>query len=329
MKIFMCFILLFISNAGFATCSQYTSSVSVDVGEINVDNLTPDGSLLSKTENNNFISMFNCTGNPRSDQFLIGGLGSKVATYDGLQVFATNVPGIGIALGGDYSCYDYSGGQCQDGAPYPPVYIPAGDTQYMLGAYATTSHSVDWKSGYGIRVYKTGRISDGTFSGNVGHWFMSDAGAGSTWLNMTGRVTVTPSACTVLTPSTAATLGNHLTTEFTGINTTTATVDVPVKLSCPAGINVIAKLNAEADISTTQIGAIKLTHSEGLTASGVAVQIVDSNDNGVPIGGMTQFHPVVEKVVDFGWKARYLQTSSSPVTAGDANASATISINYE
>lgn len=319
---------LFISNAVFANCTQYNSLVSANAGDINVSNETPNGTLLATIEHTDFISMFNCTGQSRKDEFFIGGLGTQVATYDGLQVFSTSIPGIGVAVGGDSDCYDYSGGECHDVAPFPPVYIAAGQSQLMLGAYAITSHSVDWKSGYGIKIYKTGDVSEGTFSGNIAHWFMNDSGAGSTWLNLSGTVTVTPSTCTVLTPSVTANLGNHLTTAFTGVNSTTASVDVPVKLSCPAGIMVYAKLDATADTATPQPGAIKLTSSSVLTASGVAIQIVDANNNGVPIGSISQFKPLTPTILNFGWKARYLQTAEI-VAAGDANASATVTINYQ
>ncbi|ELY4870508.1 fimbrial protein [Cronobacter sakazakii] len=147
--------------------------------------------------------------------------------------------------------------------------------------------------------------------------------------NMGNTTIVVPSlSCTVLTPTVAANLNNHLTTEFTGINSTTASVELPIKLSCPAGIMVYAKLDATADTATPQPGAIKLTPSSVLTASGVAIQIVDANNNGVPIGSISQFKPLTPTILNFGWKARYLQTAEI-VAAGDANASATVTINYQ
>ncbi|WP_317473844.1 fimbrial protein [Cronobacter sakazakii] len=62
--------------------------------------------------------------------------------------------------------------------------------------------------------------------------------------------------------------------------------------------------------------------------SGVAIQIVDANNNGVPIGSISQFKPLTPTILNFGWKARYLQTAEI-VAAGDANASATVTINYQ
>jgi type 1 fimbria pilin len=142
-------------------------------------------------------------------------------------------------------------------------------------------------------------------------------------------IVVPPQSCTVESQTINASLGNHLTTEFTDKNSKTASVDIPVKLNCPANAFVYATLNATADTSTTEAGAIKLTPSSGLTATEVAVQILDSKGNGVPVGGITEFNPQTAGVVNFGWKARYLQTTSTPVTAGDANASATVTIHYE
>ena len=323
-----------ISKLSFASCTQYTSRVTANAGTINVSNDTPNGTLLATIENEQFVSMFNCTGRSRVDEFFIGGWGSMVANYNGQQVFSTNIPGIGVALGADVDCYDYLGGtQCRDVAPFPPVYIPAGRSQLSLQAYGTTSSSVDWKAGYGIKIYKTGTVSGGNFSGDIAHWFMSDVSAGSVWLNMTGVVNVdvppTPSTCTVLTPDVSTALGNYLTTDFTGVNSATASIHVPVKLDCPASnMHIQVRVNATADTSTTQPGAIRLDAGSPLTATGVAIQMVDKNDNGLPINQDWSETTGEAGKVNLGLHARYLQTGPV-VTAGDANASATLTLNYE
>jgi type 1 fimbria pilin len=93
-------------------------------------------------------------------------------------------------------------------------------------------------------------------------------------------------------------------------------------------MKVFATLGATADTSTAQPGAIKLTPSSGLTASGVAVQMLDSNNNGIPLNSQIQYTTGASGIFDFNWKARYLQTEST-VTAGEANASATVSLTYQ
>ena len=225
------------------------------------------------------------------------------------HVYATNIPGIGIRA------------QVTAGTP--------------TGLYFGDTVTVNEPNNYGLYdnetvkfdLIKTGEISAGQLSTGL----MSKMTAASvdfvTYTITGGSITVP--GCSVLTPATSVTLGNHLTSEFAGINSTTASVDVPVQLQCPAGVWVLATLNATPDTSTTQPGAIKLTPSSRLTDGGVAVQMLNKQNNGVPIGGVTQLQTTASGVFDFGWKARHLQTTSAPVSVGDANASATVTIDYE
>lgn len=229
------------------------------------------------------------------------------------DVYATNLQGIGVRVwqNGFYFTNPYSSSSVWAG---PTVAYDADSTIVDLIKISDTPES-------GVLDMKQLAIKNFYYSSSEHQDRIYNMGSAT--------IVVPPESCTVLSPAVAANLGNHLTTEFTGINSTTSSVDLPVKLNCPANAIVSATLNATADTSTPQAGAIKVTSGSGPTASGVAVQIVDSNNNGVPVGGVTRFNPMTAGVIDFGWKAHYLQTTSAPVTAGDANASATITITYQ
>ncbi|EKY3120755.1 type 1 fimbrial protein [Cronobacter turicensis] len=325
------------SQVGQATASGNQGSASLTVsisGTVTVKDSTPycDNNVYGGPYNHNVnfgtvmasgdiaIGDVIATQTIMPSNTQIGGCHAGQIPYSGIftgaystrnsgYIYATNVPGVGIRA------------QVIEGTP--------------TGLYFGDTVTVNESSDYGLYdnetvkfdLIKTGEISAGQFSTGL----MSKMTASSvdfvTYTITGGSITVP--GCSVLTPATSVTLGNHLTTEFTGINSTTASVDVPVQLQCPAGVWVLATLNATPDTSTTQSGAIKLTPSSGLTAGGIAVQMLNKQNSGVPIGEVTQLQTTASGIFDFGWKARYLQTTSAPVSVGDANVSATVTIDYE
>lgn len=321
------------SNVSSGACTPYITGSTIDIGNIVIPADTPVGAGLGTVSTGPYQSLYGCNNLTETLYLNLASDGSQSGViYNSGQVFNTNSPGIGYIIGSTAACNDYGHGQCTGGES-GNIWIPSGASKVMLlGEGTVTNFQVDWGGRPSIQLVKTGDITSGTLSGNIGHYSMSGSDGGispSVNIALAGSVTVTGQSCTVLTSTAKPDLGSHLISEFTGINSTTTSVDVPVKLNCPVNILVNATLNATSDASTTQPGAIKLTPGSGHTAGGVAVQMVDSNGNGIPVGGVIQFHPLTAEIVDFGWKARYLQTTSTPVTAGDANASATITITYQ
>lgn len=152
---------------------------------------------------------------------------------------------------------------------------------------------------------------------------------GSYWYTVPisyGGTNVVIASCSVDTPNVNVPLGEHLTTEFTKVGYTTATKDVPVSLDCNAGTRVNVVVQATADTTTTQQGAIKL-NSGG--ATGIAVQLMDKNSTGVKLNQKFLVDTVAsEGQYNFNWTAHYLQTSPT-VTTGDANTLVTLALSYE
>lgn len=321
---------VFLNTAVARTCYARSPEISLDIGILNVAEAAPVGTLLA-TKNSDYSS-FNCSGSGGSgDTFGITSTSPMASiNYNNLQVFKTNIPGIGITLASNLACYDYNNphGNCNGGhSGY--IGLPVGDSTIDLLTYSTTSSNVDYGGGMQVNIIKTGEVADGNINETAGYWFMKNTGVIEN-LTISGTVNVIHSSCTVLTPSVSNSLGNHLTTDFTGMNSSTNSVDIPVKLNCPnSNIIVDTTINATPDTTTSQPGAIKLSGSNGLTAGGVAIQMLDKYGNGIPLNQSIRNQIPASGVYDFGWKAHYLQTTSAPVTSGDANASATISIDYE
>lgn len=328
------FILLFAPGMVMASdCHQQTSSLSKSLGDITVTSDLAVGQYITdelKFSDNIYYAM--CESTNTFEKTFSGGLNgtlSVAGVYNGRTTFNTNIPGVGIQFGGGFSVTSNQ----QHNTNYS-LWLSNGATS----ATAFTISDIGWGEQFYIhyspsfRLVKTANsIASGSLGGQVGKATASgNQGSASLTVSISGTVTVKDvPGCSVLTPATSVTLGNHMTSEFTGINSTTASVNVPVQLQCEAGVGILATLNATPDTTTTQPGAIKLTASSGLTADGVAVQMIDKQNKGIPLGSVTSLQTTTSGVVDFGWKARYLQTTSASVSVGDANASATVTIDYE
>lgn len=316
-----------------ADCHQQSiTSLTHDLGTISVPYDLPVGSAITGDLNfsdNAFFAM--CESTDTLSKAFSGeliGSSSVAGTFDGRTTFSTSIPGVGIQLGGVFPVTSNKG--------YNQTY----SLWLQNGATSETAFTISdigWGEQFdihyspGFRLVKTSdSLTGGTFSGVVGTARASgNQGSASLSINVTGNITVTTPACTILTPSVNTNLNNHLTTEFTGVNSSTASEPVTVQLNCPkSGMKVMATVNATPDTSTALPGAIKLSAGSGLTAGGVAVQMLDAGSNGLPLNSPVQYETVSAGIFDFGWKARYLQTGTT-VTAGEASASATVSLTYQ
>ncbi|MBB1585006.1 fimbrial protein [Serratia sp. OS31] len=143
----------------------------------------------------------------------------------------------------------------------------------------------------------------------------------------TGPLTIQVPGCELTSQNSLnVSLDNWQSDFFTGLGKTTREEKVPVTLNCGAGARVNAMVAATVD--TDNSSAIALTNGAG-TATGVGVQILQNNS---PIT-LNQPFIVNDKVNGTGiyelpWTARYIQTAGT-VTAGQANASATLTLSYE
>ncbi|WP_273803904.1 fimbrial protein [Providencia rettgeri] len=122
-------------------------------------------------------------------------------------------------------------------------------------------------------------------------------------------------------------LGDWYDTQFPSIGSTSTEVDIPVTLSCLAGTNIKATVQATSGTVNAVQGQLALSGTD--KATGVAIQLIDANQKPIPLGSkQTIKDNVAAGDYIFGWKARYIKTADK-ITPGSANASATVNIRYE
>lgn len=151
--------------------------------------------------------------------------------------------------------------------------------------------------------------------------------ADNSTINFTGRFN--QSGCTVTTGSTVTiNLGDWLSSDFEGVGTYTSRKLIPITLNCSAGANVVATIQGDANSSFD--GTLNLLSSgSGSAAGGIGVQLINASN--VPLKLNQEFSVqsnVSTGLYDFNWYARYIQTKST-ISAGPANATATVVINYK
>lgn len=186
----------------------------------------------------------------------------------------------------------------------------------------------NWAMGFEVTLIKTGPITSGGDIGSfIAQFTLEDQNGALTpfTLHVTGGQ-VNLLACSIDTPELNISMGDHFTTEFTEVGHVTEETKVPIKLNCNSGARINAVITANEDSSTSQQGVIKLNDGG---ASGIAVQFLDKNDNGLKLNQNFVVDTTTnDGEYDFNWTARYLQTQKV-VTTGDANALATLTLTYE
>ena len=236
------------------------------------------------------------------------------------QIHPTNLTGVGIVVQATSESSHSSGPSTYDF----PWGNWAGNAGYNFNITATFQASA--------RLIKTANnISGGNITGaQVGTIKTAyQPPTGSYWYTIPvsyGGTRVMVVACSVNTPTLNVPLGDHLTTEFTGVGYTTTPKEVPISLDCNAGARINVMVQATPDPNSYQQGSIRLLPGG---ATGIAVQLMDKYGYGVRLNqrflvgtasSMGQYN--------FNWTARYLQTNAT-VTTGDAVTMATLTLNYE
>lgn len=132
--------------------------------------------------------------------------------------------------------------------------------------------------------------------------------------------------CDVLTDNVVVNMGDHDQKEFRGKGTFTSYTPLAVTLHCAGSVKVnYAVRGTRVDDSTN--GLISLDKGPD-SAQGIAVQIADEHSRPVQLNqyGLWKEHDG-SGLVEIKFRARYLQTGER-VTAGKANATATVSFIY-
>lgn len=227
----------------------------------------------------------------------------------------SNIPGIGIsvqtaALGGDFNRW--------------------------FGPSSTEKQS--WEIAdtvWYIKIQKTGQVttSNTIRSGQVAQLTQKNQTPIGTWylttLNMPANaIRINVLSCSLKNNQSIYNIDmkDWYDTQFPDIGSTSTPVDIPITLTCAAGTNIKATVTS-SKYEDTATGKLGLTGAN--TATGVAIQLLDKNNNPIKLNTTNNLqNNVPAGDYMFNWKARYIKTAAN-ITPGTANASATVNIRYE
>lgn len=297
----------------------YNASVSVTIPTVSTSPLDPVGSVLSTIATPGADKYFGwCkVGVQLSNEMLYSSQLTSIS-----HVYATDVPGIGIR----FTDLQYSTTFDTPATVYTPTaVIDAAGEDYP------------WQGGI-VEIVKTGRVIAGVLPAqalgrihvvaDVVDWYDNPSPEGiALTVTLASPVIINASSCVVTTPTTLnIALGDYHSTDFGAVGSTLGSANIDMTLSCYDGVKVTAVISADEDAA--QSGVIKLTEGSD-SATGLGIQVLNANNDPLPIGteiavGTT----TVEGEYNINWSARYIKTLSK-VTAGKANALATVNLNYE
>jgi type 1 fimbria pilin len=219
-----------------------------------------------------------------------------------VAILPTKIAGIGYQL-----VHDDSTGTMH---PYPCC---------LSGPQGTWSFSI----ASALTLVKTGPITSGSElpAGQLGSWRWGKLITET--FNLLNSVTIIDPACSVNSNSIIVTLPNIATASLKGVNSVAASTQFAIRLTCSAGATVAITL----DTASQAAGTTGVINSSG-SATGVGVQLVDSNGTAVSFGTTTTVGATPDGALDLSYFARYYQLATT-VGAGTVKATATFTISYQ
>ncbi|WP_348556598.1 fimbrial protein [Enterobacter mori] len=331
-KFFLLVVGLVSSASGY--CCNYSfigSPYIVNYGNIIVQRDAPVGQAISNEIYGTLAQTYVCTAT--GSEGVDMGMKSVVLPYlftasNGLRIYQTNVPGVGISFG----WYDQVNGGPQY---FSSVNYIKNDNSLDYSYNTFANYVFIFKSQPIIQFWKTGNITSGSLSGQIAAFYAYMNGNKTSPVGdvpiYAGSGNIIQVACSITTPNLVFPIGDVLASSFgSSIGTTPAGAQNTqnLGLNCDAGANINVALNGtqNPDVGTTSVLALTNQGSADV-AKGVGVQILY---NGSPLvlnnrivmkrssGGQETF-PIT---------ARYYQTKTA-VTTGKANASATLDLTYQ
>ncbi|MDO8235634.1 fimbrial protein [Citrobacter werkmanii] len=308
------FLILWLMSFGAQAACGFSSALTSEVtgylsfGNVIVQRDAPVGSVLSTVTTGAYNGSQTIAG--CSEPWTYRWELSKWGTLSSLgsNIYNTNISGVGIRLTNTTTNkvipYDQSVGA---------------NTYIYIGS-----------NGIKAELIKTGDITGGTLNSGmlarasvVNQFYFANA-------TLNGTNTITSVACSVTTPDVNVKLDQHKKSEFTGPGSATAWQAFNIALDCNKNSRINVRIDATQDPSNVA-GVIKLDNAAGdLAATGIGVQLYFVPDNSAVQFGQTKFYYTSpnggSETVQL--KARYYQTTSA-ITAGEANATATFTLTYQ
>ncbi|QRN52842.1 fimbrial protein [Dyella caseinilytica] len=264
---------------------------------------------------------------------------SSYVDPSGYPVYQTAIPGIGVRINGATTPVPGHGGIVNYPAPSNPISFTNGSNFRLDLIKISSTVGAGTITAAGLPTFQTSEVSmDG---GNSTRFLLA---------TVIGQVSIISSTCT--TPNVSVNLGAHLTTELRGVGTTTATwVPVNIRLNnCPAFFG-STYTTFNADTSRTTTGTLaqnsigySVNPTNGVAnatngvmnlssggATGIGIQLANSSGTPVQFNTATPSGLTLNQTSSANYtislQARYYQTGAS-ITAGAANATATVTLSY-
>lgn len=309
----MRFILLIIafvmSFSAFADCEfsqKYNISVNAPTTPISVPKDTPVGAVIWSTVAVPFATVsYNCSLVSEMNYLMEynGGIKSPLS-----HVYQTMVKGIGIEI--------REGNWSMDNGIFDN---PANSMSKSMGNFANADTVVS--------LIKTendaggGTLSAGVLGREYG-------GKGNDLqLTLVNDIVIGSPGCTLSQTSLGFTLGNIPVEQFKGVGQVSQTTDSQTfSMDCEAGTNINVTLSGAQSSDSTDDSILALTSGVG-AATGVGVQLLYNNAP-LELNKSLLLKTSQGGQETFALTARYIQTQEQ-ITAGSANAVATLDISYQ
>ncbi|MDA3914394.1 fimbrial protein [Oleiagrimonas sp.] len=308
-----------------ANCQENTGTSAVNFSlpsTITVASNTVPGDILytSPVVSPTNTQTLSCNGTTYSG--IVNNIGAQPSS--GNTLYPTNVPGVSFRiLHPDTSNPLHA---------YPDELIPPGIFQFSVAS--------------SLQLVATGIITNGSqLSGQIAQWNIDryqikcrghsgkhhhgnncnevPVGPEPVQLFTISSVRFVAPACTITTDPTNVTLPPVLSSQFSGMGSTTGTTPFAVQLNCSN----LTSLSITLQTSNPVNGTTGVIAPAGAGyAQGVGVQLLDQNDQPVQFGTAISAGLSQSGVVSIPFSARYYQTGV--VSGGQVKATATYTINY-
>lgn len=233
------------------------------------------------------------------------GIFPTLSSY-GNGVYNTNIPGIGIKI--------FRGTN---------DYIPSVSSIGVGGTLSSQYYN------YYLIKTSTGNVGSGTLTtGNLFKYYSSTSGVTFAEVNLTGTTKITSTLCSINTTNVSVPLDDVAINELPAIGSTAKSKVFNVGLDCDANAKISVKLTGAQDPDASADGVLKLTGAGSANvASGVGIQILYNNAPMV-FNNTMALKTSTGGLETFPFTAQYYQTKST-VSAGTANATATLEVSYQ
>lgn len=320
------------SLAFAASCNFISSGATINPGTITVQRDVAVGESISDLFYVSIVPAYrDCEFNSESPSWR--GIGAITAntfssglSYQGHRVFDTNLAGVGFIIVGEAS-----------------LNADMSNKSSLLGIYSGQRDIVLWtqdvnknqlyhaSARIGIRLIKTGPISGGTLSGNIGSFFnriRAQHVLPDVPITFSGG-TIRVVSCSVTTPNINVPLGKQAKSNFSGVGSGTEWQSFDIQLNCIKGARINVRLDATAAPATTRKDVMRLDPESGdIAAKGVGIQLGYRMGYELELGKTLLYETSKFDTEFIMLRARYYQTEEN-VIAGKANGTATFTLTYK